>query len=103
MTPERKAQIRALLNPMPKTPLLKPKVVTSNGATIRNAVVRVAPEDPNAKARNDRVVEVRRDDWPRRLNTYALQRAEEEWEAERDKRLYEASCRQCIWTNPNDY
>jgi hypothetical protein len=98
MTPERKAQIRALLNPTPKPPPSKPKVVTSNGATIRNAVVRVAPEDPNAKARNDRIVLVT-------INQLEAerQRAEEEWEAERDKRLYEASCRQCIWTNPNDY
>ena len=98
MTPERKAQIRALLNPTPKPPRPKPKVVTSNGTTIRNAVVRVAPEDPNAKARNDRIVLVT-------INQAEAerQRVEEEWEAERDKRLYEASCRQCIWTNPNDY
>jgi hypothetical protein len=95
MTPERKAQIRALLNP---TPPPKPKVVTSDGTTIRDAVVRVAPEDPNAKARNDRIVLVT-------INQPEAerQRAEEEWESERDKRLYEASCRQCIWTNPNDY
>lgn len=98
MTPERKAEIRALLNPTPKPPPPKPKVVTSDGATIRNAVVTVAPEDPNAKARNDRVVMVT-------INQPEAerQRAEEEWEAERDKRLYEASCRQCIWTNPKDY
>ena len=59
MTPERKAEIRALLNP---TPPSKPKVVTSEGDVIRDAVVKVAPEDPNARG-GDRVVEVRRSDW----------------------------------------
>ena len=59
MTPERKAEIRALLNPG-KPP--KPKVVTSEGDVIRDAVVRVAPEDPNARG-DDRVVEVKRADW----------------------------------------
>jgi len=61
MTPERKAEIRALLNPTPKPS--KPKVVTSEGDVIRDAVVRVAPEDPNAKGRDDRVVQVKRADW----------------------------------------
>jgi len=60
MTPERKAEIRALLNP---TPPPKPKVVTSGGDVIRDAVVRVAPEDPNAKGRDDRIVEVKRADF----------------------------------------
>jgi len=60
MTPERKAEIRRLLNP---TPPPKPKVVTSNGDVIRDAVVKVAPEDPNAKGREDRVVAVKRADW----------------------------------------
>src|SRR5262245_61762278 len=60
MTPERKAEIRALLNPKPKP---KPKIVTSEGNIVRDAVVRVAPEDPNARGRDDRVVQVRRADW----------------------------------------
>src|SRR5262245_15879352 len=60
MTPERKAEIRALLNPAKPS---KPKVVTSEGDVIRDAVVRVAPEDPNARGRDDRVVNVRRADW----------------------------------------
>jgi hypothetical protein len=56
MTPERKAEIRALLNPTPRP---KPKVVTSGGDVIRDAIVKVAPEDPNAKG-GDRVISVRR-------------------------------------------
>src|SRR5262245_36287729 len=104
MTPERKAEIRAWLNPTPKPPPPKPKIVTSFGTTIRDAIVRVAPEDPNAKARNDRVVQVRRDDCVMINQPEAeRQRAEEEWEAERNNQLYEASCRQHVWTNPNDY
>jgi len=60
MTPERKAEIRALLNP---TRPPRPKVVTNEGDVVRDAVVRVAPEDPNARGRGDRVVEVKRADW----------------------------------------
>jgi hypothetical protein len=59
---ERKAQIRAILYPKSKPPPAKPKIVTSDGTTISDAVVRVAPEDPNARG-NDRIVEVRRSDW----------------------------------------
>lgn len=78
MTPERKAEIRALLNPAPQPP--RPKVVTSNGEVIRDAVVKVAPEDPNAKARNDRVVSVRRPDFVT-INIAAWEE-QQRWKAE---------------------
>jgi hypothetical protein len=77
MTPERKAEIRALLNPA-KPPKLK--VVTSEGDVIRDAVVHVAPEDPNAKARNDRVVSVRRPDFVT-INIAAWEE-QQRWKAE---------------------
>jgi hypothetical protein len=78
MTPERKAEIRALLNP---TPPPKPKVVTSEGDVIRDAVVKVAPEDPNARG-GDRVVQVKRADhvtiniaaWERQQAEKAMER-----------------------------
>src|SRR5262245_3617615 len=101
VSPERKAEIRAILRgAKPKPPPAKPKVVTNEGSVIRDAVVRVAPEDPNAKARNDRVVEVRRDDWRTDWRIVSFGQPEE---AEHDNQLYEESCRQHIWTDPNDY
>ena len=108
MTPERKRELEAaveeILGPPPKpTPKTKPKVVTSDGRAIRDAVVRVAPEDPNAKD-GDRIVQVRREGWVTiNMGIYELQRAEDEAARQRDSELYEASCRSCIWSNPNDY
>src|SRR5262245_16136036 len=104
MTPERKAQISAMRYPKPQPPPAMRKAVTRDGTNVRDAVVREAPRDPNA-GENDRVVEVRRDDWVVTIDQYAAehQRDWEEWEAEHDKQLYETSCRQHIWTDPNDY
>jgi hypothetical protein len=84
LTPERKAEIRALLNPT-KPP--KPKVVTSEGDVIRDAVVRVAPEDPNARGRDDRVVNVRRADWVT-INIAAWEE-QQRWKAEDRRRRRE--------------
>ena len=81
LTPERKAEIRALLNPT-KPP--KPKVVTSEGDVIRDAVVRVAPEDPNARGRDDRVVSVRRPDYVT-INIAAWEE-QQRWKAEDRRR-----------------
>lgn len=84
LTPERKAEIRALLNPT-KPP--KPKVVTSEGDVIRDAVVRVAPEDPNARGRDDRVVSVRRPDYVT-INIAAWEE-QQRWKAEDRRRRRE--------------
>jgi hypothetical protein len=60
----------------PPKPKPKPKVVTSEGRPIRDAVVTVAPEDPNARG-GDRVVEVRREDFVTiNFELYELQQAE---------------------------
>jgi hypothetical protein len=79
MTPERKAEIEARLDAVlgiSKPKPAKPKVVTSDGRSIRDAVVRVAPEDPNARG-GDRVVEVRREDFVTiNFELYELQQAE---------------------------
>lgn len=106
MTPERKRELEAaveeILGPPPKPTPAKPKVVVSDGRAIRDAIVTVAPEDPNAKD-GDRIVEVRREGWVTiNMGIYALQRAEDEAARQRESELYEASCRSCIWSNPND-
>jgi len=83
MTPERKAAIRAILNP---TKPSKPKVVTSEGDVIRDAVVKVAPEDPNARS-GDRVVNVRRADFVT-INIAAWEE-QQRWKAEDRRRRRE--------------
>ena len=63
LTPERKAQLYAELDKIiGLTALPRPKVVTQDGVTIRDADVQVSRADPNARGA-DRIVEVRRDDW----------------------------------------
>ena len=84
LTPERKAEIRAMLNPAKPS---KPKVVTSEGDVIRDAVVRVAPEDPNARGRDDRVVSVRRPDYVT-INIAAWEE-QQRWKAEERQRRRE--------------
>lgn len=106
ITPERKAEleaaVREILGPPPPKPKPKPKVVTSEGVTIRDAVVHVAPEDPNAKGPN-RIVEVRREDWVTiNMRAYEEQRAWEAASRRYEEQLYDSSCRLNIWTNPND-
>jgi hypothetical protein len=90
MTPERKAEIEARLDAVlgiSKPKPAKPKVVTSDGRSIRDAVVTVAPEDPNARG-GDRRVEVRRDDFVTiNFELYELQQAEKAREREYRRQL----------------
>ncbi|MHC2662561.1 hypothetical protein ACMA5K_01415 [Bradyrhizobium diazoefficiens] len=65
MTPERKAEVEALLDdilgPEPKPQPPKPKVVVDAGAVVRDADVVVSPRDVNAERRGgDTGVVVRR-------------------------------------------
>src|SRR5438874_655857 len=67
MTPERKAELEAMVEaylgpppPKPKPP--RPKVVVSDGVAIRDADVVVSPKDPNARRGDAGVVSVRRFD-----------------------------------------
>ena len=65
MTPERKAEVEALLDeilgPEPKPQPPKPKVVAAAGVVVRDADVVVSPTDVNAKRRGgDTGVRVRR-------------------------------------------
>src|SRR5262245_13906879 len=73
MTPERRAEIEALLG-LPPKPKPKPKVVASEGVVVRDAVVHVSPADPNARGR-DEVVTVRRTDHV----TINMAAAERQW------------------------
>lgn len=65
MTPERKAEVEALLDdilgPEPKPQPPKPKVVVDAGAVVRDADVVVSPSDVNARLRGGHTgVSVRR-------------------------------------------
>src|ERR1700761_8715620 len=69
MTPERKAEVEALLDdilgPEPKPQPPKPKVVVDAGAVVRDADVVVSPSDVNARQRGgDTGVRVRRAAFP---------------------------------------
>jgi len=58
------AEVRAILDriwgPLVKS---KPKVVTSDAKVVRDAVVKVGPDDPNYVRSDEGVVKVRRSDW----------------------------------------
>src|SRR6476620_8878952 len=58
------AEVRAILDriwgPLVKP---KPKVVTSDAKVVRDAVVKVGPDDPNYVRSDEGVVKVRRSDW----------------------------------------
>ena len=87
LTPERRAQLRIEygLAPEPLKPKTKPaKLVTSGGAVVSDAVVRVAPEDKNAKGHPDRVIDVRRDD---RFVTINMRLAEEQFAQRQQDRM----------------
>jgi hypothetical protein len=64
MTPERKAEVEALLDdilgPEPKPQPPKPKVVADAGVVVRDADVVVSPADPNAQGAAGLGVRVRR-------------------------------------------
>jgi hypothetical protein len=64
LTPERKAEVEALLDnilgPEPKPQPPKPKVVADAGVVVRDADVMVSPADPNARAAAGLGVRVRR-------------------------------------------
>jgi len=64
LTPERKAEVEALLDdilgPEPKPLPPKPKVVADAGVVVRDADVLVSPADPNARAGSATGVRVRR-------------------------------------------
>jgi len=66
VSPERTAELVAALekllglNPRPKP---KAKAVVNNGQVIRDAIVRVSPDDPNYANSNDGTVTVRRSDF----------------------------------------
>jgi hypothetical protein len=105
MTPERKAQLLAELEEIvgPR-PLPRPKVVTRDGATIRDADVHVSAADPNARGA-DRVVAVRRR--PNWFVTINMPEAERQWaerRAEREAAIqrFEASCRLPLYGSPFD-
>jgi hypothetical protein len=58
------AEVRAILDRIwgpPKKP--RPKVVTSDAEVVRDAVVRVGPDDPNYSKSEEGVVRVRRSDF----------------------------------------
>jgi hypothetical protein len=60
------AQLRAILTeiwgpPWKRKP--KPKVVTNEGVEVRNATVKVSPDDPNYRRDDGGVVKVRRNDY----------------------------------------
>jgi hypothetical protein len=41
----------------------KPKVIMNDGEVVRDAIVKVGPDDPNYAKSNEGVVQVRRSDW----------------------------------------
>jgi hypothetical protein len=58
------AEVKAILYEiLPPRPKPKPKVVTSEGELVRDAIVQVGPGDPNYKKSDEGVVRVRRSDW----------------------------------------
>jgi len=65
VTKERRAELLALFKEELGIgkPKAKPKVVTSEAEVIRDAVVRVSPDDPNYPNSKDGTVEVRPKDW----------------------------------------
>jgi hypothetical protein len=87
MTPEREAQLKAewdeLLRPFlpKKKPLPKPKIVVSEGQTVRDADVAVSPADRNARAAVDGMVRVRRADFVTvNMAAYEAQQADKDRE-----------------------
>ena len=111
MTPERKAEVEALLDdilgPEPKPQPPKPKVVVDAGAVVRDADVVVSPSDVNAQLRGGATgVSVRRaTPMPAepplppvrpgevRVNLDAAQR---QWEIDRADRLADRAHRRAI-------
>ena len=66
VTPERTAELLALLEQvlgLTPGPPPKPKVVTSEAVVVRDADVKVSPDDPNYASSDEGVVRVRRSDW----------------------------------------
>jgi hypothetical protein len=59
------AEVKAILYEIwgPPRPKPKPKVVTSDAEVVRDAVVRVSPDDPNYPKSEEGVVRVRRADF----------------------------------------
>lgn len=58
---ELKALLEEIWGPPRRKP--KPKVVTSDGNEVRDALVRVSPDDPNYRKDDDGMVRVRRADF----------------------------------------
>ena len=61
------AEVDAILDRIwgPPPPKPKPKAVTSEGEVIRDATVKVSPDDPNYRRDDGGVVKVRRNDFVR--------------------------------------
>jgi hypothetical protein len=79
------AEVDAILDRIwgPAPPKPKPKAVTNDGEVIRDALVRVAPSDPNYPKSDEGVVTVRRRDWV----TVRLDLWEEQQRLRREDRL----------------
>jgi hypothetical protein len=76
MTPERKAEIEAILDEiLGPLPLPKPKVVVSDGVVVRDADVIVSPKDRNSRYGLVETVSVRRPD----SVTINMSQAEAQW------------------------
>ena len=57
----------------------KPKVVTSDAKVVRDAIVKVGPDDPNYAKSDEGVVKVRRSDWVTiRMDLYEEQQREKQ-------------------------
>jgi hypothetical protein len=66
VTPERTAELLALLEQvlgLAPPPPPKPKVVVNEAVVVRDADVKVGPDDPNYARSDEGVVRVRRSDW----------------------------------------
>ena len=66
VTPERTAELLALLEQvlgLTPGPPPKPKVVSSEAVIVRDADVKVSPDDPNYARSDEGIVRVRRNDW----------------------------------------
>ena len=74
------AILTEIWGPLPKK---KPKVVTNDGEVIRDALVEVAPKDPNYRQGEDGVVKVRRSEFV----TIRMDLYEEQQKMKREDRL----------------
>ena len=85
VTKERRAELLALFKEELGigAPKVKPKVVTSGAEIVRDAVVRVSPDDPNYRESDDGVVRVRRSPFV----TLRLDLWEEQQRQKREDRL----------------